>query len=430
MEYTNNISFSRSTVDIGFRANRDKHQQGSFAVAVGYSTANQNQGECSIAIGKYAGRYNQGPDSIAIGCNSGVVSQGKNAIAIGKNTGTHEQHPDTVLISTGSKKVNSTSSNQIKIIAGDAALIITGGSDSPGTTLTSPLCLDELLITPDIPNVGFDKLYFKTDGSLYSLDSNGTETLLGGGSGGNPSSAFEYIFGATTSGDPGAGNVTLDANPVHESSTTMYISVDTDNSLVISLVLSSISVGSTVTIRDLNNSDKTIMFTVTAPPTDSTTYYSIPISAISFGSPNFTPADFVAIEIDNAGSGSSYNQDLNTFNSPTFDDLSLTGTLQLSSPTIRDISVLYTLATNPPALTNSINRFDTSSGLIVATLPDAISNNGRTFSIFLEEGGNNLEISTSGADTIENNVTTSIVLTVQFQHISLTAVQTIWLIDI
>jgi hypothetical protein len=63
-------------------------------------------------------------------------------------------------------------------------------------TLTSPtintptvdiLTWDDQASTPSNPSAGFYKTYFKSDGSLYSLDSSGVETEIGSGGGGGPS---------------------------------------------------------------------------------------------------------------------------------------------------------------------------------------------------------------------------------------------------
>lgn len=56
--------------------------------------------------------------------------------------------------------------------------------DLSGKTFTDPITLEEQGSTPSNPSAGDRKLYAKTDGKLYHLDSSGLETQVGAGAGG------------------------------------------------------------------------------------------------------------------------------------------------------------------------------------------------------------------------------------------------------
>ena len=45
-----------------------------------------------------------------------------------------------------------------------------------------PVTIVELGVSPSLPEVGYRKIYPKTDGNFYTLDANGFELTLGGAS--------------------------------------------------------------------------------------------------------------------------------------------------------------------------------------------------------------------------------------------------------
>jgi hypothetical protein len=86
-----------------------------------------------------------------------------------------------------------------------------------------------------------------------------------------------------------------------------------------------------------------------------------------------------------------------------------------------------TLATSGP-LVNTITDCNTSGGAIIATLPDAASNNGKTYVVYLSNATNSLTINRIGADTIADGVDTTIILNVTTQVVKFLAIGTNWVI--
>ena len=114
------------------------------------------------------------------------------------------------------------------------------------------------------------------------------------------------------------------------------------------------------------------------------------------------------------------DQGVATTDSPTFAGLTLT------SPLAVEVSAVLTADPNP--VNTEVSRFDTSGGAIAPTLPSAATSQGKSFTFILETAGNDLTITRAGSDTIDDNSSTTIVLSVQFQRLTLMAVGTIWYI--
>jgi hypothetical protein len=80
--------------------------QGTVAVAIGYSAGNINQGDLAIAIGFQAGQTNQGIEAIAIGARAGEIVQGPSAIAIGVASGLSLQGDSAIAIGSQSGQID------------------------------------------------------------------------------------------------------------------------------------------------------------------------------------------------------------------------------------------------------------------------------------------------------------------------------------
>ena len=104
--------------------------------------------------------------------------------------------------------------------------------------LLNAIEIAELSSAPTTPAAGFKKLYFKTDGKLYTRDSSGTETEIGGASGGGWTiisvSSTPYTIIPTTGNvlylvDATSGAITLNV-PTAVGNTAVYAFKKTDTS--------------------------------------------------------------------------------------------------------------------------------------------------------------------------------------------------------
>jgi hypothetical protein len=121
------------------------------------------------------------------------------------------------------------------------------------------------------------------------------------------------------------------------------------------------------------------------------------------------------------------DQGLTTTSNVTFNDLTVNGSLTLTSPIAGSVSAVLVADPNPVA--EFINIFDTSGGVIAPTLPDNATNAGKTYVIYLKVAGNDLTVTRAGTDTIEGS--TTCVLDVAPQHLSVTSVgDGTWLINV
>lgn len=93
-------------------------------------------------------------------------------------------------------------------ITGVASITLNSGGTVVGTTATQTLTNKTFgdaitgtqIATPSNPSSGFNKLYFKSDNSLYSLTSAGVETVLGGGGGSTPPTMTVFDEAGTPTG--------------------------------------------------------------------------------------------------------------------------------------------------------------------------------------------------------------------------------------
>lgn len=82
----------------------------------------------------------------------------------------------------------------------NAGAVSTGAQDIGGEKrFLSALGMAEVS-TPSNPSAGYRKLYFKSDGKLYKLDSSGTETEIGAGSGGGVNTITSCSFALASYG--------------------------------------------------------------------------------------------------------------------------------------------------------------------------------------------------------------------------------------
>lgn len=104
--------------------------------------------------------------------------------------------------------------------------------------LLNAIEIAELSSAPTTPAAGFKKLYPKTDGKLHTLDSSGTETEIGGASGGGWTiisvSSTPYTIIPTTGNvlylvDATSGAITLNV-PTAVGNTAVYAFKKTDTS--------------------------------------------------------------------------------------------------------------------------------------------------------------------------------------------------------
>ena len=112
----------------------------------------------------------------------------------------------TVALVGGSSAANVNAATLLANAATDANTASTiVKRDADGNTDLSSFTLEELAVTPSNPAVGSDKVYFKTDGSIYKLNSSGVETILSGGSGVQSKCIYvDAILGSDTLGEGGS----------------------------------------------------------------------------------------------------------------------------------------------------------------------------------------------------------------------------------
>ncbi len=107
-------------------------------------------------------------------------------------------------------------------------------------------------------------------------------------------------------------------------------------------------------------------------------------------------------------------------------DLAVSGSLTLSEPLVADVSAVIVAAATAAS---SINRYSTTGSAFAANLPDAASNSGMSLMFYLAVAGNDLTITAAGSDTVDNGVDTTLVLNVAHQRVTLTAIDTNWVIS-
>jgi hypothetical protein len=137
--------------------------------------------------------------------NGGTLTYGANNISLTTSGATSLTLPTTGTVTTTSNKLSAFASTSSSELAGVISDETGSGSLVFGTspTLSSPQVNSSLVVqqiaTPSNPSAGFDKLYTKSDGILYKLDSAGNEVAVGSGAGGsgeintvtNPSAATD-----------------------------------------------------------------------------------------------------------------------------------------------------------------------------------------------------------------------------------------------
>lgn len=107
------------------------------------------------------------------------------------------------------------------------------------------------------------------------------------------------------------------------------------------------------------------------------------------------------------------DQALATTDNVQFADLTVTGTLTLSTPIANSVSAVLTA--DPAPVTDGISLFSTAGGALAATLPANAGAAGTCYTIVLTVAGNNLTVTADGADLIEGSAT--VVLDVAGQHL-------------
>jgi hypothetical protein len=137
--------------------------------------------------------------------NGGTLTYGANNISLTTSGATSLTLPTTGTVTTTSNKLSAFASTSSSELAGVISDETGSGSLVFGTspTLSSPQVNSSLVVqqiaTPSNPSAGFDKIYTKSDGILYKLDSAGNEVAVGSGAGGsgevntilNPSAATD-----------------------------------------------------------------------------------------------------------------------------------------------------------------------------------------------------------------------------------------------
>jgi len=91
---------------IGFGAGNGK--QGLDAIAVGRGAGSISQSSNAVAFGVYAGGSNQSTNAVAIGFNAGYYRQGSNAVAIGAFAGYSNQSTNTIILNATGRNLNTT----------------------------------------------------------------------------------------------------------------------------------------------------------------------------------------------------------------------------------------------------------------------------------------------------------------------------------
>jgi hypothetical protein len=129
------------------------------------------------------------------------------------------------------------------------------------------------------------------------------------------------------------------------------------------------------------------------------------------------------ISAANWGHVSSFDQDLGTTDTVTFDNINVTETLTLVKPVVH--SILHYLAN--ASITAGISIFDASISMCIATLPDNITSAGMCYIIVLKSPGYDLHINPDGDDSIEGEMV--VTLNTAGQHIRVCSTgDGIWLI--
>jgi hypothetical protein len=165
-----------------------------------------NSGFCIDATGGFIYVIINGGQRLAIGLSQNqffktskflMSPQSPTSLAVllgetgAKNTGFHAEDSDADLHITA----DGVDVMQLESTQGIALLPMVFNDD---TTFETSLIIDEIA-TPVNPSAGSNKLYFKSGGGLYKLDSSGTETEVGAGGGSAPYSAMVSSAGVVSS---------------------------------------------------------------------------------------------------------------------------------------------------------------------------------------------------------------------------------------
>jgi len=250
--------------------------------------------------------------------------------------------------------------------------------------ISSDLEFTNQSLTPSNPSPGSTLLYSKNDSKMYSLDSTGLETELGGGGGGNP---FDQNLNTTDS-------VEFSEVKSNELNNGLSRIVDLSSPDTIDLQATNVLVnGSPIQEfdQDLNTTDDVQFNTI------ETTEIANGLSrAISLST-----ADTIDIQASNVLVNGSpvqnFNQDLNTTDDVTFNNVTATGTLfpegtvVPSSQNVKIYGGLYAGMANRPVLTGGY----TSTG-------DVFLNNTGVETDFIPTGFGSL---TTGANVIKEGST-------------------------
>lgn len=158
--------------------------------------------------------------------------------------------------------------------------------------LTAPT-LDDLLVIVDDPA-----------GATPTTKSVRVDALLalGGGGGGVVTGAYDYIFNATTSAPPGAGNVRVNAASPYTAVTTVWMHRDDRNGNDRRTLLMLHHVNDVMQLEDKDNADVNVRFRLTAEPVDSGTYVTFAVVYVQ-GSGGALPSGQISVYFGSAAAG-------------------------------------------------------------------------------------------------------------------------------
>lgn len=125
---------------------------------------------------------------------------------------------------------------------------------------------------------------------------------LGGGGGGVVTGAYDYIFNATTSAPPGAGNVRFSAGYPYSAVTTVWIHREDRNANDRRTLLMLHAAGEVLQLEDKDNADVSVRFTLTAAPVDAGTYVTFAVAHVQ-DSGGALPAGQISVYFGSAGGG-------------------------------------------------------------------------------------------------------------------------------
>ena len=158
--------------------------------------------------------------------------------------------------------------------------------------LTTPT-VDDLLVIVDDPA-----------GATPTTKSVRVDALLALGGGGTPvvSGTYDYIFNATTSAPPGAGNVRVNAASPYTAVTTVWMHRDDRNGNDRRTLLMLHHVNDVLQLEDKDNADVNVRFRLTAEPVDSGTYVTFAVVHVQ-GSGGALPSGQISVYFGSAAAG-------------------------------------------------------------------------------------------------------------------------------